>query len=105
MIDDALVRLSTVFKDDTSAEVIEKMATKTIYSATTIAAVGGFTMDEWGVFFGCAGVFVGVITLLFNIWFKMQYLRPKKRGNHKLSDRRKSKREATENERKTNSIT
>ena len=85
-----MIRLAS--NDDSIAEVVEKMATKTIYAASGVAAVGGFTMDEWGVFFGCVGVIIGIATFAFNAWFKMKYLKPEKRGKSKISERRKKPR-------------
>ena len=85
-----MIRLAS--NDDSIAEVVEKMATKTIYAASGVAAVGGFTMDEWGVVFGCVGVVIGIATFAFNAWFKMIYLKPEKRGKSKISERRKKPR-------------
>ena len=90
--------ITSIIKDDTTAEVIEKMATKTAYVASGVTVFSGLTVNEWGVVVGAA---IGVVTLLFNIWFKMRYLRPSKRSESKLSNRRKRK----QDEQQTKNIT
>jgi len=89
MIDGIMIKLSGIIKDDTAAEVVEKVATKTAYIASGVTVFSGLTVNEWGVIVGAA---IGIITMVFNIWFKMKYLKPEKRGESKISERRKSKR-------------
>lgn len=89
MLDNVMIKLSTVIKDDTAAEVVEKVATKTAYIASGITVFSGLTVNEWGV---VVGAVIGIVTLIFNIWFKMTYLIPEKRGKSKLSERRKKPR-------------
>lgn len=84
-----MIRLAANLKDDSTAEVVEKMATKTAYLASGVTVFSGLTVNEWGVIVGAA---IGIITMVFNIWFKMKYLKPEKRGESKISERRKSKR-------------
>lgn len=84
-----MLKLATNLKDDSTAEVVEKMATKTAYIASGVTVFSGLTVNEWGVIVGAA---IGIITMIFNIWFKMRYLRPNKRNKHKISDRRKNQR-------------
>ena len=84
-----MLKLATNLKDDSTAEVVEKMATKTAYLASGVTVFSGLTVNEWGVIVGAA---IGIITMLFNIWFKMKYLKPEKRSEHKISERRKPKR-------------
>ena len=84
-----MIKLATVIKDDTAAEVVEKVATKTAYIASGITVFSGLTVNEWGV---VVGAIIGIVTLIFNIWFKMTYLVPEKRGKSKISERRKKPR-------------
>ena len=84
-----MLKLATNLKDDSTAEVVEKMATKTAYLASGVTVFSGLTVNEWGVIVGAT---IGIITMLFNIWFKMKYLRPGKRGKSKISERRKKPR-------------
>lgn len=87
MIDDVI---NYVVKNESSAEVVEKVATKTAYIASGVTVFSGLTVNEWGV---VVGAIIGLVTLGFNIWFKMKYLRPTKRGESKISERRKHKRD------------
>ena len=89
MLDNVMIKLATIIKDDTAAEVVEKVATKTAYIASGITVFSGLTVNEWGV---VVGAIIGIVTLIFNIWFKMTYLVPEKRGKSKISERRKKPR-------------
>jgi hypothetical protein len=52
---------------------VDEMATSASYSASGVAVFMGLTVDEWGVLGVLVGIALGLITLGFNIWFKMKY--------------------------------
>ena len=49
MLDYFMLKLATNLKDDSTAEVVEKMATKTAYIASGVTVFSGLTVNEWGV--------------------------------------------------------
>lgn len=102
MIDSMLVKLSSIIKDESTAEVVEKVATKTAYIASGVTVFSGLTVNEWGV---VVGAIIGIVTLAFNIWFKMKYLIPENRGKSKISERRKKPRGSSHEQRKPDSFT
>ena len=90
MLDNVMYKIASQVENETTAEIVEKVATKTTYLASGVGMVGGFTMDQWGVIFGCVGAVIAFTTMIFNFWFKMRYLRPKQREKYPISDRRKA---------------
>ncbi len=65
--------------DKVTSDVIEHVATRAPYVTGATAIVGGLTLNEIGVIVGIVGT---VITVTFNIWFKLHYRteRRNKRG-------------------------
>lgn len=86
MIDGVLVKISSIMKEDTISDAVEKVVTKTAYIASGVTVFSGLTVNEWGVVVGAT---IAIITAGFNIWFKMKYLRPKARSRSVISERRK----------------
>lgn len=67
-----LVKMQMAVSDEATADVIERVATKSVYAASGVTIVSGLTVNEWGVIVGMA---LGVGTFAFNVWFKMRYQR------------------------------
>lgn len=60
-------------------DTIERVGTNTVYGASVVSIFSGLTVNEWGV---VVGMFLGVSTFIFNVWFKMKY----QRGNNESQD-------------------
>lgn len=86
MIDGIMIKLSSIMKEDSLTDAVEKVVTKTAYVASGVTVFSGLTVNEWGVIVGAT---IAIITAGFNIWFKMKYLRPKARSRSVISERRK----------------
>lgn len=54
---------------------MEQFATAASYGASGASVFMGLTVDEWGVIGVLIGIFLGVATFCFNVWFKMKYQR------------------------------
>ena len=52
---------------------VDNMTTAASYSASGTAVFMGLTVDEWGIVGVLVGMALGLVTLGFNIWFKMKY--------------------------------
>ena len=64
---------------ESKIKLIGELATVASYGANGSMVFLGLTAEEWtiaGVLFGIA---FGAITLGFNVWFKMKYMRNEKR--------------------------
>ncbi len=53
-------------------DLVDKASQKAVYTTSGITIVSGLTLTELGVVVGIIGT---VITVSFNIWFKMKYQR------------------------------
>lgn len=69
------VKAHEVLSDETTVDLIERVATKTAYAASGVTVVSGLTVNEWGVI---VGTVAAIVTTGFNIWFKMKYQRGKR---------------------------
>lgn len=63
-------KLHFLVSNDAAIETVEKAATKTAYAASGMTIFSGLTVNEWGV---VVGMFLGVLTFAFNVWFKLKY--------------------------------
>lgn len=66
----------TALEDDSTMDLVERVATKTAIGSSGVTIVSGLTINEWGVIVGGA---CAIVTTVFTIWFKMKYQRGKKR--------------------------
>lgn len=74
LIDWATQKFHYLTTNETAVDAIESIATKTTYTASGLTVLSGLTINEWGV---VVGMVLGVLTFIFNVWFKMKYKRGK----------------------------
>lgn len=65
-----LAKLQLLVSDESTVDAIERVATKATYAASGVTIYSGLTVNEWGV---VVGIFLGIATFGFNVWFKMKY--------------------------------
>lgn len=75
-----LSTIHSVLTDPQTGKVVEDVATKSALVTSGVTFIGGVTLDDWALIIGIIGT---IVTVSFNIWFKMRYRQNRRRGARK----------------------
>jgi len=80
MLETLINRAAVLIQSNETQETIENIATKSAYVTSGVTVVGGITLNDWALIVGIIGT---IITVSFNIWFKMRYRQERRKSAKK----------------------